>query len=518
MTHRPARRGAAVLTAAALALTGTMVAGCGADGGNGGGNGGGAAGGGLGGKIGSGKERGRLETNGAEVIQDPDGTGAEVSARLFTKADTVVVSDPDREHQLTAAALAVELGAPMLVRYPEAVGAVDAEIDRLGASRVVEVPGDADEEDANAIAEATERAAATAGAGEDVAAIAGLEAANPIDLELPPMLATAVTSRAAAATARAAGADIRVLGVADPRETSESMRTVTEQDTIALGRQWGSTDNYAARVALAANGELPGGGGLVFPGRRMIALYGHPYGPDLGLLGEQPPQQAAALARQYADMYQPLDPQPVVPAFEVIASVASEFPGDDGNYSNETPVEDIAPYVDAIVNAGGYAVIDLQPGQGNFLQQAKLYEELLKRPNVGLALDAEWKLNPGEAPLSRIGSATAAEINEVADWLAQLVRDNHLPQKAMVLHQFQVGMYPDRENIVTGQPELAWVLHADGHGVPGQKFETWDVLRQGLDPNFFMAWKNFIDEDTPTFTPEQTYADVVPRPWFVSYQ
>ena len=62
------------------------------------------------------------------------------------------------------------------------------------------------------------------------------------------------------------------------------------------------------------------------------------------------------------------------------------------------------------------------------------------------------------------------------------------------------------------------MLHADGHGVPEQKFETWDVLRQGLDPNFFMAWKNFIDEDFPTFTPEQTYQDVEPRPWFVSYQ
>mgnify|MGYP006981339232 FL=1 len=32
-----------------------------------------------------------------------------------------------------------------------------------------------------------------------------------------------------------------------------------------------------------------------------------------------------------------------------------------------------------------------------------------------------------------------------------------------------------------------------------------------------MAWKNFYDEDTPTFTPEETMA-VDPKPWFVSYQ
>jgi hypothetical protein len=33
-----------------------------------------------------------------------------------------------------------------------------------------------------------------------------------------------------------------------------------------------------------------------------------------------------------------------------------------------------------------------------------------------------------------------------------------------------------------------------------------------------MGWKNFYDEDHPTFTPRQTYRDVRPAPWFVSYQ
>ena len=451
---------------------------------------------------------GALETNGDEVIQDTDGTGVEVSQRLFDSSETVVVSAKDRDQQLEAAAIAVKLGAPMLVRLDGTGSAVDAEVERLGATRVINVPGD--EEEAEAVASAEP-------AG-DAAAIAALEPEHPSELTMPPVFATALSSRASVATARAAGAEVQVLAAPDPRATADSMRTVTDQDTLALGRQWGDTENFQARAALAEGGELPGGGGLIFPGRRMVALYGHPYGPDLGVMGEQDPAAAVELAKKYAEDYQPFSDEPVVPAFEVIATVASGGPGDDGNFSNETPMEDLVPYVDAIVDAGGYAVIDLQPGQGSFLEQAKLYEELLKRPNVGLALDAEWKLNPGEQPLSRIGSATAGEINEVADWLAQLVRDNNLPQKAMILHQFNVAMYPDRENIVTGQPELAWVLHADGHGGPEQKFDTWNVLREGLDPNYFMAWKNFFDEDFPTFTPEQTYRDVNPRPWFVSYQ
>lgn len=489
------------VSALVFALGLTTVAGCGT---TGDGSGGGRAG------------AQQLETDGPEVLTDASGSGVDVSKRLFEKSDVVVVATSQRDDQLQAAAIATQLGAPMLVRASGADEEVDAEISRLGAERIIEVPLAADTENNADVAEI--EAVESTDEAADIAAIAAQDPANPRNLVMPPMLASASTSPAAVATARAAGAEVEVLEVADPRATSDSIRLVTEQDTLALGEDFGSSEDYRALVDLAGNGELPGGGGLVFPGRRMIALYGHPYGPELGVMGEQSPDKAAALAQEYASSYEPFADELIVPAFEIIVTVASEFPGEDGNFSNETPAEDVEPYIDAIVDAGGYAVIDLQPGQGNFLEQAKAYEDLLRRPNVGLALDAEWKLNPGEAPLSRIGSAAASEINEVADWLAELIRDNDLPQKAFVLHQFNLSMFPDRENIKTEHPELAYVLHADGHGVPEQKFDTWNVLREDLDPNFYMAWKNFIDEDTPMFTPEQTFEDVKPRPWFVSYQ
>ena len=78
-------------------------------------------------------------------------------------------------------------------------------------------------------------------------------------------------------------------------------------------------------------------------------------------------------------------------------------------------------------------------------------------------------------------------------------------------------MISDRQDIDTSHPELAIVLHADGNGTPDLKMGTWNALQEGLPEGIFMAWKNFYDEDTPTFTPEQTY-EVEPRPWFVSYQ
>jgi hypothetical protein len=78
-------------------------------------------------------------------------------------------------------------------------------------------------------------------------------------------------------------------------------------------------------------------------------------------------------------------------------------------------------------------------------------------------------------------------------------------------------MIGERGRLDTGHDELAVLVHADGFGTPGQKLDTWRALRSDPLAGTWWGWKNFIDEDRPTFTPEQTVA-VDPTPWFVSYQ
>lgn len=503
----------ALCTAAALTVT---LAACADNGGTGSATGGGQAQS----TDGDTEDDNALETNGPETLADNDGSGLEVAQRFFESSDGLVISGVALADQQVAAERAVADNFPMVLFTGDNGDAVVAEIERLGADTIItvgDVTGlDVGEREVEAVPEASTSEDATHQAV--VTAVAGLtagEAEHPVTL--PPVLATPDSSVAAVATTKAAGGDVHLLSYPDPRITSESMQLVQDGDTIALGRHFGSTDDYAARVDLAANGELPGGGGLVFPGRRMIAFYGHPSGDALGIMGEQPPAEAVARLEEHVANYQPLDEQPVIPAFEIIVTVASEYPGEDGNYSNEFPAEDYLGYIDAITEAGGYAVLDLQPGRASFLEQAQLYEELLLRPNVGLAIDPEWRIGPEEMPMQRIGHVEAAEVNEVAQWLADFTRENNLPQKMFIVHQFQMQMVRDRDQIDTSHPELAFVLHADGNGTPEMKFETWNALRQGLGPDWFMAWKNFIDEDTPMFTPEQTF-DIEPRPWFVSYQ
>ena len=92
--------------------------------------------------------------------------------------------------------------------------------------------------------------------------------------------------------------------------------------------------------------ELVGGGTELFPDKRFIALYGHPEYPSLGALGEQSPEESVDRVIELAEMYEAHSDEEIHPAFEIIVTVASEHPGDDGNYSAESDPEQIAEYID----------------------------------------------------------------------------------------------------------------------------------------------------------------------------
>ncbi|MBO1751300.1 hypothetical protein J4G33_05735 [Actinotalea sp. BY-33] len=327
---------------------------------------------------------------------------------------------------------------------------------------------------------------------------------------------------AAVATARAAGVPVVTVPDGDPRRESsvvQAMAEIAPSTVIGLSETFVGARTLAWKAETAATGvELPGGGQVLFPGRRMIAIYGTPGTPALGLLGEQDLDQSIRRVQDIAARYEPLTTGTVVPAFEIIVTVASAEPGEDGNYTRELPVESFVPWVEAAQEAGVYVVIDLQPGRTDFLTQAQRYEELLRYPNVGLALDPEWRLEPDQVHLRQIGSVEIDEVNQVVDYLADLTREEALPQKLLVLHQFRLSMIRDRERLDTSRDEVAVLIHADGQGSQPAKQDTWRALRAGAPEGVTWGWKNFIDEDTPTLTPTETFRDVQPTPRFVSYQ
>jgi hypothetical protein len=493
----------------------------------------------------------------------------------------VLASETDVAGQARAASVAVGLGGPLLLAPastdPAQSTPVREELTRLGPQAILSVGAEATAwaqqgdlgvpvvaapADMGAVEDATGR---DFGDDQPVAADQLIDTVASLDPELPPLLtvgadagaAASTTSTedaegeppdaadlprvapdapldtllvlvardpaslAAAATARASGARLMTVANPDPRTDPDVIAALAAEpagQVVALGTAFGSPETLRYRLDVAASGvELPGGGQILYPGRQMVALYGHPGTAALGVLGEQGVEGAIARAQQMAADYQALVDVPVVPAFEIITTVASGGAGPDGNYSFEAPIDLLRPWVDAAGQAGVYVVLDLQPGRTDFLTQAKRYEELLARPYVGLALDPEWRLQPNQRHLAQIGSVTAGEINTVVTWLADLTRAHKLPQKLLMLHQFQPQMISDRGTVDTNRDELAVLIHADGFGSPGDKFETWNLMHDSPPPNVWWGWKNFIDEDTPTFTPGETMA-IEPRPLFVSYQ
>ena len=322
-------------------------------------------------------------------------------------------------------------------------------------------------------------------------------------------------------TAEAAGAAVIGVRGGDPRADPAAIRGLARLrplDVIGVGAQFGPATRLDSRIAVADTGrQLPGGGQVMFPWRRLVALYGYPGTPGLGALGQQDLDASVARAERMAAAYQPLSSVPVVPAFEIIATVAEASPGSDGNYSYESPVSSLQPWVSAATAAGMYVILDLQPGRASLLAQAELYQSLLRLPDVGLAIDAEWKLQPGQKPLRQIGHVDIGEVNSVVGWLAALTARYRLPQKLLVLHQFLLSMISGEQDLDTSHDDLAIVVHMDGQGTPGAKLETWNAVTGAAPRGVYFGWKNFLVKDHPMLTPQQTMVNM-PAPVMISYQ
>ena len=322
-------------------------------------------------------------------------------------------------------------------------------------------------------------------------------------------------------TARVAGARVIAVRGADPRADPAAIAALSAarpRQVLAIGAGFGPAGRLASRIAVAQTGvQLPGGGQILFPGRLLVALYGHPGAPALGALGQQGLPASIARARHAAAAYRALSRVPVIPAFEIIATVAQARPGRDGDYSYPSTVASLRPWVRRAAAAGMYVILDLQPGRASLLAQARRYQPLLELPGVGLALDPEWKLAPGQRPLHQIGSVSTSGVNTVIRWLAGLTAQHHLPQKLLVLHQFRLSMIRGEHELDTRYQDLAILVHMDGQGTPAVKQQTWQAITTAAPAGVFFGWKDFYAKDHPMMSAPQTMART-PQLSMISYQ
>ena len=260
--------------------------------------------------------------------------------------------------------------------------------------------------------------------------------------------------------------------------------------------------------------------GSILPCNRIVVYYGNPSSTKMGALGQYPRDEMLQRLRRQADQWQQADPStPVIPGLHLIAVVAQGDPGPSGKY--RTQIKDVV--VDSIhqmaKSINGILFIDVQVGTDDIRTIMPRFDEFLKRPDVHFAVDPEFYMRGGVVPGRRIGTMYAADINWVMDHLTQIVQQNNLPPKVLIIHRFTRGMVPDVENVRL-RPEVQLVMHMDGWGAPWLKYDSYRdyIVRH---PAQYTGWKNFYHNDTKKGDPLTTPQDLLqlwPEPLYIQYQ
>lgn len=451
-------------------------------------------------------------------------TAAAIARELPAPDRAFVVGGFSFPDALAVGALAAASHHPILLALPgDTTAAVDY-LDEYAVAEVVVVGGPAivSDEDLDSLRRPDRKVTRLAGDGRYSTAarvldVALAEGADGTDVWITDGN-TYPDSLAAAPAAADAGGVLLLMDGRNPWTTEPStdrLRGLSpERVTIVGGPATISASAESQIHNVVLGPALPRGGHAIYPRHRLVAFYGHHSSASLGVLGEQPPDQAYARLWQQAAPYE-AGGRPLLPVFELIASVATAGPGPDGDYSAPSTYEQIEPWLQAARRDGVYLLLDLQSGRTDFLTEAKRYERLLREPDVGLALDPEWRMGPGQVPGQTVGSVHASEVNAVADWLAGIVRDEGLPQKLLVVHQFQLRMIQDR-HLLADHDELALTIQMDGQGSRSAKLNTYGAITREPGP-WRMGFKLFYDEDPNMFAPSDVLS-LHPEVFFVSYQ
>jgi hypothetical protein len=270
-------------------------------------------------------------------------------------------------------------------------------------------------------------------------------------------------------------------------------------------------------VAAPQGPELPRGGRAIFPAYELVGFCGTPGAPALGELDGNLPAKAKkldGLVAKYGSA------RAVMPVFELIAVVVQAGPLADGKYRRRVDDAVVDQYL-ALARANkGLLMLNIQPGQSDFLTEVKHFERYLHEPDVGVALDPEWAMKPKQVPGKYFGQTTGAALSEVAAYLSSLVKAGDLPEKALVFHEVNGDIVKDEAALVTS-PGVVIIKSVDGLGPKHAKMETYDYLIRHMTAGVHPGFKLFFDEDTRNgsrlMTPKEVLA-LSPTPEYVMYE
>lgn len=107
----------------------------------------------------------------------------------------------------------------------------------------------------------------------------------------------------------------------------------------------------------------------------------------------------------------------------------------------------------------------------------------------------------------------ATEVNAVSSWLSDIVRDDDLPEKLLLVHRFTEDMI-ERPEVLEHPANVAVTLNVDGFGTKAQKLSKYRAL---VPRRYHAGFKLFYREDTDLMSPREVDA-LRPQPDVVVYE
>lgn len=258
----------------------------------------------------------------------------------------------------------------------------------------------------------------------------------------------------------------------------------------------------------------------MFPNYRLVGFAGVAgTGANLGRIGVGALQDRVTEMVEVGTQY--AAGRKVLPTLELIATVVQKSPGADGKYRTVASDDKIRRHLAAVRQVKGILLLAIQPGRSDFVTEVRRYETWLKEPDVGVALDPEWRMGPTQIPMKVFGSTTGQELDDTAAYLSTLVAENGLPEKVMLYHMLRTSFVTKPQDLHP-HPGVAQVVSVDGIGSPSMKIATWKRVMKVKPAHVHPGFKLFYIEDTAgkgwrLMTPAEVLG-LTPTPEYVLYE
>jgi hypothetical protein len=227
-----------------------------------------------------------------------------------------------------------------------------------------------------------------------------------------------------------------------------------------------------------------------------VALYGAPQ-LTATAIGKRSPRGAGRRLRRQARAYARKTDRPVRRSINLIGVIATATSGGDGRYRARQADSVIRTYLKRARAVGARLTLDIQPGRSPVTRELRALREWIELPDVDVGIDPEWNVGRKGVPGRDDGSITHRELNRASRWIADLVAEEELPAKAVIVHQFREGSIRGRRK-VKQRKDANVRLNFDGIGSRRAKKAGYrNLARSGL----FRGFSLFYDRDTRLLSP-----------------